>query len=286
MSKLRSDAKTDIDCLDWASGLMGPHCFSRFVGSPGKAFADEMERMKVGDPGEVAENALSFCGPNRFDHGFGCQMISGPFDHPIFWSTFSKFLGKFTRLWRMSFNGLESLDRARKWHGKDGQRNQHFRGCRGRRPFRRLGWHGPSVGPNCCPPTNGQPSSEKDRRTLIRWWGGSGEALWVILDAIEHGKRAGPKQINRKCLKRFGGCSALCELLPGTTSVLDERGEGYGGCVGDSSGELPSESWTDLQLVGLSTFTKDQVGASLSNSGRYIGECNNAVAAEKFNTGL
>ncbi len=193
-----------------------------------------MDRLKVGDPGEVAENALSFCGPNRFDHGFGCQLISGPFDHPIFWSTFSKFFGKFTPTLP---NELQRIG-IRPWivranvTVKDGKVNSISVDVEVEGLFHDLMARSIRRAELLPPPTNGQPFSEKDRRTLIRWWGGSGEALWVILTPLSTEKELRAGEINRKCLSGFGGCSALCELLPGTTSVLDERGEGYGGCVG------------------------------------------------------
>ena len=194
---------------------------------------DKMDRLRLGDPAENAELALAFCSPSRFPDGFGCRMMAGPFSHFILWENISKVLGRSNanalphelqwigiRAWMVDANVHVEHGRVvelsvNAW--VEGQEYPLMARCvrRAELLFR----------------SDGQAMSDEDRRTLIRRWGGLAETLVVILTPMSTEKELKAGIVNRECLAGFGGCSALCELLPGSTPVLDDRRQGYGGCV-------------------------------------------------------
>ena len=199
-----------------------------------KRLLDQMDRLRVGDSAEVVENALSFCGPKRFDNGFGCQVMSGPFNHPGFWEAFSRLFGSYanTLLHDIQWIGIRSWLVDAGVSEKDGKVSQFSVDVEVEGRYHNLLARCIHRSELLSQPKDGRIISEEERRASIRWWGGSGEALWVVLTPMSTEKELRAGEINRDCLSGFGGCSALCELLPGTTAVLDERGEGYGGCIG------------------------------------------------------
>lgn len=193
-----------------------------------------VDKLKLGDSEQSARDALAFCQPREFADGFGCHLVSGPFNHPEFWEGFAKILGPF---FNAVMHELQWVG-VRPWlidatvvvrDGKiielaadatvEGQYEMLMARC----------VRQPALVPQS---ENGRMISDEDRRTIIRWWGGSGETLVVVLTPMSTEKERLAAKINPDCFSGFGGCSAMCEFLPGTTPVLDDRGRGYGGCTG------------------------------------------------------
>ncbi len=237
-STLRRSAKlASVVLIVGVLGLYGSALVSQDLSvRRAKRLLDQMDRLRIGDSTEEAEDALSFCGPKKFDNGLGCQIVSGPFNHPTFWLAASKVLG----------SSVDALLHDLQWIGirgwlvdasvliKYGKISQLSVDIEVEGRYDVLMARCIHQSELLSQPKDGRWVPEEERRTLIRWWGSTplGETLVVVLTPRSTEKELRAGEINRGCLSGFGGCRGLCELLPGTTPVLDDREEGYGGCVG------------------------------------------------------